>query len=507
MEKNERILINKFKFIPIVIISLLLSLSLYIKTEFQNTSIEQLLYSLFNAEGTSISALKNGIIFTIVFTTILSLILIGIISFEPGRICSLKLKIKTKSFSFNLFPFNFLKKHYIFYLLILYVPVLVFIFFTFNFKGFIQNRIFVSNIYEEEYINPQNIEISFPENKQNLIYIYLESTETTTLSKENGGAVEVSYMPGLEEIAVNNINFSNTSKLGGPIPIEGTTWTIAGMLAQTSGIPLKTVMNANDYGTEGEFIPGVVTLGDILKDNGYNNYLTIGSDSKFAGRDNYFKQHGDYQIFDYFTAIDKKYISKKYYEWWGFEDKKLFEYAKKELFEISKNKEPFNFTLLTADTHFPDGYVDSSCDTQFQEQYANSFYCSSSMVTDFVNWIQKQDFYENTTIVLVGDHLTLQTNFYNKIDENYTRTQYNAIINSRIEANDREKNRVYTPLDLFPTTLGALGVEIDGDRLGLGTNLFSNKETIPEEIGIKTFNEQISMKSKYYTEQLLRSKY
>ncbi len=83
-------------------------------------------------------------------------------------------------------------------------------------------------------------------------------------------------------------------------------------------------------------------------------------------------------------------------------------------------------------------------------------------------------FYENTTIVLTGDHPTMQENFYN-VDNNYDRVVYNAFINSRVLPVNN-KNRVFTTMDMFPTTLAALGVSIEGDRLGLGTNLFSSKK-------------------------------
>ena len=90
----------------------------------------------------------------------------------------------------------------------------------------------------------------------------------------------------------------------------------------------------------------------------------------------------------------------------------------------------------------------------------------------------------------------MQDNFYNVIGD-YDRTVYNAFINSRVLPVNN-KNRVFTTMDMFPTTLASLGVTIDGDRLGLGTNLFSSKKTIPEEIGIDTFNKELKKNSNYY---------
>ena len=82
----------------------------------------------------------------------------------------------------------------------------------------------------------------------------------------------------------------------------------------------------------------------------------MGSDAAFGGRKNYFTSHGDYEIDDYYWAISEGLIPEGYYQWWGYEDAKLFEYAKDKLTEISKNDEPFNFSMLTVATHFEDGY-------------------------------------------------------------------------------------------------------------------------------------------------------
>ena len=91
----------------------------------------------------------------------------------------------------------------------------------------------------------------------------------------------------------------------------------------------------------------------------------------------------------------------------------------------------------------------------------------------------------------------MQENFYDDISDDYVRTVYNAFINVPYN-NINNKNRVFTTMDMFPTTLGALGASIDGDRLGLGTNLFSNKKTISEEIGINNLNAELKKNSNYY---------
>ena len=58
-------------------------------------------------------------------------------------------------------------------------------------------------------------------------------------------------------------------------------------------------------------------------------------------------------------------------------------------------------------------------------------------------------------------------------------------------------------MDLFPTTLASMGVEIEGDRLGLGTNLFSDKDTLVEEYGYDYFANEMSRYSKFYMKEFL----
>ena len=356
-----------------------------------------------------------------------------------------------------------------------------------------------SNFLEVTYVKPEEVKLEWPDEKRNLIYIFLESMESTYTDKQNGGAYDINYIPELTELAKDNINFSSNNLVGGAHMPYDASWTMAGMVAHTSGIPLKTIFNQDDATTyeDGTTLPGAYSIGDILKDTGYRQYIMVGSDLTFGGRRNYFKNHGDYTVYDYYTAIDDRIIDEDYYVFWGYEDARLFEYAKEELTEISKNDEPFNFTMLTVDTHFPDGYRDDSCKEKYDDPYLTAISCSSEKLGEFINWIKDQDFYENTTIVLAGDHLSMNTYSFDEIDPNYQRGIYNVFINSAIDT-DCNKNRNFTTFDYYPTTLAALGVKIDGERLGLGTNLFSCKETLSEEYGNDYIDERLMEKSLYY---------
>ncbi len=350
----------------------------------------------------------------------------------------------------------------------------------------------------DNYIDPRDVDIVFPEKKRNLIFIFLESTEMTYTDPEHGGAFQEDIIPELTELSKEGEDFSSYDGiLNGGVSLQGTNWTMGGMFAQSAGLPLQISLGGNGMESQDEFFPNIVTMGDILQENGYTQKLMIGSEAKFGGRDKYYTQHGSYELLDYNWAVKEDKIPSDYFVWWGYEDEKLFEFAKEELINLSKEDAPFNITLLTADTHFEDGYVCGLCkDEHDGNRYADVFSCSSRQVYDFVSWIQQQDFYENTTIILSGDHLTMDTDFCDNVSGDYKRRTYFNIINGNCQR-QTDGERDYTTMDVFPTTLASLGVTIPGDRLGLGTNLYSDKETLIEQYDAVVMDEYMGKPSAF----------
>ena len=356
-----------------------------------------------------------------------------------------------------------------------------------------------SSLIEDEYVSPKDVSITFPEHKRNLIYIFLESAETTYMDKGSGGMSPDNYIPEMTELAKENISFSRSDLLYGPNTLTGSTYTMGGITAQHAGMPMRLANNMNQYA---EFMPNLVTLGDILEDEGYHNYFMCGSDLKFAGRDKFFKQHGNYECFDYYSAIEEGKIPEDYKVFWGFEDRKLYEYAKEKLTVLAAEDRPFNFTMLTVDTHVPDGYTCELCGNEYEDCYANTWSCASKQVCEFIDWIKQQDFYENTTVVICGDHLFMGNHIVKDIDMD-KRGVYNCFINSAAGP-AAEKNRKFCTFDIFPTTLSAMGVEIEGGRLGIGTDLFSDRQTLCEEYGYDHMISELSKSSRFYNKYILR---
>lgn len=487
--KNKLYYIGKIIFF----VSFLLAFfTIWLNEKLGEIPFDQLLFHiLVSSEGT------NRDVFYTFFKDFLPFLLIYILFSNQffKEVPLISIRLAKKEVEFSIFPFKIKnQKIYIFLSSIIFFFIIIFTMFKLHVFGYIENQLNLSKLYEENYIFPSDVNLVFSENKRNLIYIYMESMESSYANYKLANGEVVNLIPNLTNLANLHINFSNNTGLGGASQAPGTGWTIAGIVAQTAGIPLVIPIDSNLLSNYEKILPNIITIGDILESQNYNQAFLLGSNAKFGGRDTYFKDHGNYEILDYIYAKKTGKIDKDYLVFWGYEDKKLFEFAKDELMKLSKKAEPFNLTILTVDSHFYDGYLDDECDLKYDSSYANAIYCSDKKIGEFIEWASSQDFYTNTTIILAGDHLTMNNNFFNA---DTSRSIYSVIINSDTFSNNI-KNREFTMFDMFPTTLASLGVKIEGNRLGLGVNLFSNEKTLTESLGKETFYNQLLLKSKLY---------
>ena len=500
--KKSKIVLIILSAILILLGSITLISSIWYVLTFGNVGFSAIVFTLL----TSKSSAEAGIVWSYLWkaflpSLVLAVLLFWLLWYRPKKKKSTE---KTKNKTFAFYPFSTRVASVL--SIVLSISMLITASFLVAFPQYIESNISKTEIYETEYFDPENVRIVFPQKKRNIIYIYLESMETTFLSKEQGGALEHNVIPELYDIAKNNVNFSHNTDVGGWPVVPNTTWTVASIVAQTSGVPLNSNFNANYYGAFDAFLPGIKTTQDILKENGYYQAVMLGSDSNFGYIDKYFYQHGVDKIYDLYTAREDGIVPKDYYVWWGMEDLYVYEYAKRELAKIANKDQPFMFTMMTIDTHRVGGYKCKYCGSDYKERYENVYSCASKQLSSFLDWLKEQPFYSNTTIVVCGDHATMDKEYIDRrVDSRYDRHVYNCIINSVVYT-DKTKNRTFTPFDMFPTTLAAAGCKIEGERLGLGTNMFSDVPTLTERYSIKYINKEIVKSSDYYTNKFCKTK-
>jgi phosphoglycerol transferase len=257
--------------------------------------------------------------------------------------------------------------------------------------------------------------------------------------------------------------------------------------------------DGNSYGDFlKNFLPGASGVGDILRKAGYKNYFILGSEIEFGGRDKYFKTHKDTVIYDYHYFIENNYIPKDYKVWWGFEDRKLYDFAKEKILEIAVD-EPFFITLLTADTHPPDGYLDANAAKIFDSQYKNVLFDTDTQLFNFWEWLAEQPFYENTTIVVLGDYLYMDAAvFPDSFDEQTSnRFPVNIFINSLLNS-EHTKNRIFSHFDIFPALIDSIGGVYDAKGLALGRSMNKGEATLLESLDVDYVNDALRQKSEYY---------
>lgn len=351
-----------------------------------------------------------------------------------------------------------------------------------------------SELYRNHYVSPpDSVKINQSGKMKNLIVIFMESMETNFHH----------YTPEIKEIEQQNTNFRP-----GGVSVAGTSWTMGAITSKLCGIPLNMPMKMDEYhGRLPSYIPYARCLSDVLFDKGYEQIFIQGSSGGFTQMRDFCAAHGNIALHDLEFFKEKKIVPNNYHVFWGVEDRKVYDYAKKELADMSKNNQPFAYYIATMDTHLPEGYVDSICVNEFmsvEKPYPKVLRCASRQLEDFLSWAERQSWYDNTVISVMGDHTMPALS--SKAEVPFSDSLYwtNFVINSAVTTPVRE--RQYSSLDMFPTLLEAMGFELENRSAGLGRSLYSDSLTMLELYGRKTLDSLLRERSIQYDVFLLGEK-
>lgn len=346
------------------------------------------------------------------------------------------------------------------------------------FKAFFQQPV-NSVLYREHYVHPDSVKIDARSETKNLIVIFLESMETNFLK----------HTAEIADLEKTSLNFAP-----GGEDVSGTSWTIAGITGKLCGIPLNMPMGINEHnGKLSTYLPYAKCLMDILADKGYNQLSVLGSSGDFTQMRAFWTAHGNVGTHDveYYKSVGK--IPEKYHVFWGFEDRRLYGFAKEELDSLATQDVPFVFYMQTIDTHQPFGYLDDSCkvalknvgfEVKDDNRYPAALRCASIQLALFIDWIKEQHWFSNTVISVMGDHTMPLLSGKAGVSPTDSLHWINFIINSAVDesvAYHREKK--YSSLDMFPTLLESMGFELEGHSIGLGRSLYADKPTLLEIYG------------------------
>ena len=404
-------------------------------------------------------------------------------------------------------------RNYIYIESLIWFPIALIVLATHLGANYYIEDLFIDTSVYDEYYQDVNVDYENSKDTNNLITIYIEQMEGTYSDKEHGGFYDVNYIPNLTKLSEENITFSNTDKVvGGALNSSGCDLTSGGLIGTSIGLPLngRVIVLGHRYSNAYNLFNGIDATGDILHNLGYYNEFLCGTDAVFGSRKSYFSTHSYDNIIGLFELEDKYGVSSQYINNFnGINDHQLFEIAKQELQEVTSQNDKFNFTIMTLDTHFPGEYRCEYCGTSLDNGgYGDVLACVDNTVYNFVEWCETQEWYDNTTIVITGDHTyMIDSEFLETVDKSdYTRTIYNCFINSKFDKQELKddgllNNRQFVQTDMFPTILQSIGVDCQ-NKAGLGTSLASGEKTLVETKGFKWYETQANLQSDTYNELL-----
>ncbi len=328
-------------------------------------------------------------------------------------------------------------KHSVFFSLI----IILLLFIVPSSFSFFTNKVVSYQLYKKnlkDNVQLPQIELNATKGK-NLLLIYLESFETEFTEKKNFPKLT----PFLQKLVNNSISFESNYM------IDGASYSMAGMFASQCGAPYQYLDTKN-----------LICLGDILHEAGYKQVFMQGTDMQYEDMGDYYTKHGYDELDGKKKLLPIGDPDKANY--WGITDEDLFEYAYASFMKLNKdyieNKQAYNLTLFTSDTH--DGEPSKSCPKYqglFEENhFFQSYHCSDYLLKKFITKIRAQSGSEDLVIAIIGDHLQNFDIYASKLNK------MNRRVTAFINTPDNKGIKIMQPtahIDFTPTLLPAMGVE------------------------------------------------
>jgi phosphoglycerol transferase len=343
--------------------------------------------------------------------------------------------------------------------------------FSFRFDAYLSG-LWGSDFFGDHYAYPSRVKIERV-NPKNLILIYVESLENVYSQPQLFGR---DLLASLNTRKSSQVSFENF------VQLPGTGWTIAGIVATQCGIPLKPpsfILDMNRQSSQmSGFLSNATCLGDILAGHGYRNVFMGGASLEFAGKGRFFEGHR----YDEVVGRDDWYrmgYTQADMNDWGLFDDLLLDEAKKKLEELMARDQLFNLTILTVDTHFPDGHVSKTCSKKGAKELTGILECTADQLAEFIDFTRSKGWSDKIQIVILGDHLSLKNSVYEKVQSDKNRTIYNLFVSS--DPGFKKVTDDVNHFDMFPTILDFIGFRVQGDRLGLGYSALHDHE-VPKPI-------------------------
>lgn len=241
----------------------------------------------------------------------------------------------------------------------------------------------VDSLYSAGGNSQQWINFSLPEKTNVLIIVWESFTEKATHVTESG--VEVT--PLFNKLKEEGIYFSNVYASG-----DRTNKGLPAILSGYPAMPNTTIIHSPAKATK------LKVLSQLFNTNGYATPFFYGGEPEFANIKSYLL-HGGFNPIIGKNDFSSKDMNSK----WGAHDGVV---AQKVFSDLNATKKPFFATWLTLSSHepFETPVKVAIPGKDVTSQFLNSLHYTDQCIGDFIDKCKQQSWWNNTVVIITGDH-------------------------------------------------------------------------------------------------------
>ncbi len=227
------------------------------------------------------------------------------------------------------------------------------------------------------------------------------------------------------------------------------------------------------------------SLASILNDNGYYTAVFHANEKEFWNRETMYHA----LEFDYFFDESAYVVTEDNSFGWGLTDESFF---KQTVDYLKQLPQPFYTKLLTLTNHYPFEIVEEyqyispgRTNSEIVNNYVMTVRYLDESLKSFITDLKENGLYENTVIVMYGDHYGLSESYYGDLatllqEEEITLNRHLDLqrVPFIIHLPNQEEGEVISSIsghiDMKPTLLNLVGLDVN-DYLSFGQDLFASE--------------------------------
>lgn len=227
-----------------------------------------------------------------------------------------------------------------------------------------------------------------------------------------------------------------------------------------------------------------ISLAEKLKANSYYTAKLHANNKSFWNRDVIYNNFG----YDRFYSLDDYEVNDLNSVGWGMKD---IDFFKQSMDHLKEMPQPFYAKFITLTNHFPfeldeeDKFIEEfDSNSRTLNRYFPTVRYTDEALKLFIEDLKKSGLYENSIIVIYGDHYGISEN-HNKAMEQYLGKEITPFVSTQLQRvpliihipghKGKQISTAAGQIDLRPTLLNLAGIETKED-IQFGTDLFSKQQ-------------------------------